>query len=161
MQYKCLVDGCDAKFQTDPSRHQHLVDKHKFPQSFKFHKKKKHLSQKQRMRVQTHQQTNPNPKHSHSYNTKNGVDASTHKEEGDTSMELDALTSDLSRMSTVDNMPSNFSFGRRHNRAFAPNRGSGRGRSRGRSGWDLIWLFKLGEASVLVSNGRFLIAWVL
>ena len=136
VQYKCLVDGCDMKFQNDLSRHQHLVDKHKFPQSFEFHKKKKHLSQKQRMRIQTRHQLNPNPnpdsKQIQECNTKNEVDDSMQKDEGDVCMELDALTCDLSQMSTNDNMPSNISFGRKHNRgfAFAPNRSRGRGRGR-------------------------------
>ncbi|KAL2629632.1 hypothetical protein R1flu_014318 [Riccia fluitans] len=47
--YECLVEDCPARFQSDARRLQHLVDKHHFPKTFRFHSKK-HLSQKQRRR---------------------------------------------------------------------------------------------------------------
>lgn len=52
--YECLVEGCPARFVSDSSRHQHLVDKHHFPRSFRF-LVKKHASQKQRQRQKAHQ----------------------------------------------------------------------------------------------------------
>ncbi|KAF3795456.1 hypothetical protein EJ110_NYTH04731 [Nymphaea thermarum] len=39
--------GCGVKLKTYQSRQQHLIDKHKFPMSFEF-LKKKHLSKQQR-----------------------------------------------------------------------------------------------------------------
>lgn len=125
--YKCLVDGCEAKFLNDTSRHQHLVDKHKFPRTFEFHKKR-HLSQKQRYRLRKSQQGGVKR-----------VDGKQHKQEVacesgqdfcDTGMEVDALTSAVSRLSTTDHMPSKVSFGRRHNRAFAFANPRGRERER-------------------------------
>lgn len=53
--YECLVEGCSGKFQSDASRHRHLVDLHKFPKSFQF-SRKKHLSRKQRKKTPLRQQ---------------------------------------------------------------------------------------------------------
>eukprot|EP00250_Pteridium_aquilinum_P026208 c3256_g1_i1 orf=362-1171(-) len=126
--YKCLVDGCEEKFLNDASRHQHLVDKHKFPRSFKFHKKR-HLSQKQRQHRRMHQ---GGVKHSEGARaSQEQVQACESKHEASESgMEVEALTSAVSRLSTGDHVPSNVSFGRRHNRAFAFVSSKGRGRGR-------------------------------
>lgn len=99
-QYECLVVGCTLKFKSYKSRHQHLVDKHKFPTSFEFFKKarpSKKLRQKQ-LRKQ-----------------------SNHKKENTTSMEvenetIDGLVSAVSKLSTSDSSPSSISFGRRNAR---------------------------------------------
>lgn len=98
--YECLVEGCNLKFKTYTSRHQHLVDKHKFPNSFEFFKKgrpsKKHRQKQQRK--QTDQKK---------------VDASSMEVENET---IDGLVSAVSKLSTSDSSPSSISFGRRHTR---------------------------------------------
>lgn len=127
MQYKCLVDGCEAKFLNDMSRHQHLVDKHKFPRTFEFHKKR-HLSQKQRHHLRKHQ---GGVKHLEGGQQKQELACESEREFSESSMEVEALTSAVSRLSTSDHMPSKVSFGRRHNRAFAFVNSRGRGRGRG------------------------------
>lgn len=100
LQYECLVEGCNLKFKTYTSRHQHLVDKHKFPNSFEFFKKacpsKKHRQKQQRK--QTDQKK---------------VDASSMEVENET---IDGLVYAVSKLSTSDSSPSSISFGRRHTR---------------------------------------------
>ncbi|KMT09695.1 hypothetical protein BVRB_6g131450 [Beta vulgaris subsp. vulgaris] len=99
--YECLVETCGLKFKSDRDRHQHLVDKHKFPITFEFHKKT-HLSKKQRQ------------KHWHKQ--------ALYKEEASDAMlledqdTLESLTSAISQLSTSDSVPSSISFGRRHSR---------------------------------------------
>lgn len=122
--YKCLVEGCDALFLNDASRHQHLVDKHKFPLRFHFHKKK-HLSQKQRQRAHARQlskQTEdeqPRKEVARKKGLKEGNSCQGGPDSSSLQMEVDDLTSAVSRLRTTEQMPSNISFGRRHNRAFA------------------------------------------
>lgn len=132
--YKCLVDGCDAKFQNDASRHQHLVDKHKFPQSFEFHKKR-HLSQKQRQRLHMRQRASKQTEDGQASKKQEPHACVREREPSESGMEVDALTSAVSRLTTSDWMPSKVSFGRRHNRAFAfaPRNAGGRGRTGARS----------------------------
>ncbi|XP_055867307.1 zinc finger protein 511-like [Biomphalaria glabrata] len=36
--YRCLVENCTQKFQCDADRQSHLVEQHKFPHKFSFHK---------------------------------------------------------------------------------------------------------------------------
>ncbi|KAI5060974.1 hypothetical protein GOP47_0023479 [Adiantum capillus-veneris] len=116
--FRCLVEGCEAKFLNDASRHQHLVDKHKFPKSYEFHKKR-HLSQKQRQRLHPHQGGMKKSEVVHA--TQQNEQTSENKEEasGECAMEVEALTSAVSKLSTHGHVPSNVSFGRRHNRGFA------------------------------------------
>ncbi|KAL2906973.1 hypothetical protein RDABS01_005683 [Bienertia sinuspersici] len=47
--YECLLENCELKFKSYKARHQHLVDRHKFPTTFEFHKKA-HPSKKQRQK---------------------------------------------------------------------------------------------------------------
>lgn len=101
-QYECLVEGCSLKFKNYKSRQQHLVDKHKFPTSFKFFKKA-HPSKKQRQKNQRKQAI-----HNH-----NKVDASSMEVENET---IDGLVSAVSKLSTSDLSPSSISFGRRNTR---------------------------------------------
>ncbi|XP_021727485.1 zinc finger protein 511-like isoform X1 [Chenopodium quinoa] len=104
--YECLVETCGLKFKSYKARHQHLVDKHKFPTTFEFYKKV-HLSKKQRQKQWRKQ--------------------ALCKEETSNGMPLDAevddtmedLTSAICQLSTSDSMPSSISFGRRHNRGLA------------------------------------------
>ncbi|GBG78263.1 hypothetical protein CBR_g26294 [Chara braunii] len=49
--YECLVEDCADRFATEAARHQHLVDKHMFPRSFRFNAKCSHPSQKQRWKI--------------------------------------------------------------------------------------------------------------
>lgn len=99
--YECLVETCGLKFKNYKARHQHLVDKHKFPASFEFYKKA-HQSKKQR---QKHLRKK----------------ALREKEENTNGMEvenetIDDLVSAVSKLSASDSVPSSISFGRRHNR---------------------------------------------
>lgn len=88
------------KFKTYASRHQHLVDKHKFPNSFEFFKKA-HPSKKHRQKQQRKQ------------TDQKKVDASSMEVENET---IDGLVSGVSKLSTSDSSPSSISFGRRHTR---------------------------------------------
>ena len=161
-QYECLVEGCSARFLSDPSRHQHLVDKHHFPRSFRFHVKK-HPSQKQRQRQKaqtqpsnsgtTQKQPKKNPKAKASHPTSEIPGASKPSEpttplesqmaqivecSDDTQMDVDELVTGISRLSTVsqggDDVPSVPSFGHRRGRAVPfGQKTRGSGRGRGRS----------------------------
>ncbi|KAM6549567.1 hypothetical protein CsatB_021243 [Cannabis sativa] len=98
--YECLVESCTLKFKNYKSRHQHLVDKHKFPTSFEFFKKShasKKLRQKQQRKQAIHKKT----------------DTSNMEVENET---IDNLVSAVSKLSTSDSSPSSISFGRRNTR---------------------------------------------
>ncbi|KAL0431557.1 UNVERIFIED_CONTAM: hypothetical protein Sradi_0781700 [Sesamum radiatum] len=101
--YECLVEGCDAKLKSYKSRHQHLIDKHKFPSSFEFFKKAK-PSKRQRQKVQRKQAL---------HKTENASTAMQVEQEN-----IDNLVSAVSRLSTSDS-PSSISFGRRHTHGLA------------------------------------------
>ncbi|XP_031475016.1 uncharacterized protein LOC116247159 isoform X2 [Nymphaea colorata] len=112
--YECLVEGCGVKLKTYQSRQQHLIDKHKFPTSFEF-LKKKHLSKQQRQ-------------HHHRRAAKKIESDTTSdhakSESAVVDMEMEGnvaeLASAVSRLSTADaSSPSNVSFGRRHSRGLA------------------------------------------
>lgn len=126
--YKCLVEGCEAKFLDDGARHQHLMDKHKFPRTFEFHKKR-HLSQKLRNRLR---KTQGGVKNLEGGQQKQDRLSETKQElpSDSSGMEVEALASAVSRLSTSDHTPSTVSFGHRHNRAFAFVNSRGRGRGR-------------------------------
>ncbi|KNA04409.1 hypothetical protein SOVF_200090 [Spinacia oleracea] len=104
--YECLVETCGLKFKSYKARHQHLVDKHKFPITYEFYKKA-HLSKKQRQKY--------------------GRKPALCKEETSNAMPLDNeaddsmedLTSAISQLSTSDSVPSSISFGHRHSRGLA------------------------------------------
>ncbi|KAJ7297576.1 hypothetical protein O6H91_05G077200 [Diphasiastrum complanatum] len=142
--YECLVEGCSGRFQSDIARLQHLVDKHKFPKTFSFHKKK-HPSQKRRQKIHSklsqsprqhqrsakdHKSKNAKPLHSsgsceefHEDNVKFDETSETCEAgEKATNMEIEvkALTSAISRLHTVSDsessVPSVVTFGRRHTR---------------------------------------------
>ncbi|KAK3036440.1 hypothetical protein RJ639_030039 [Escallonia herrerae] len=98
--YECLVEGCGTKLKNYKSRHQHLVDKHKFPASFEFLKKAR-PSKKRRQKSQRKQP----------HRTEEGSSAMQVGEET-----MDGLVSAVSKLSTSDSSPSSISFGRRHNR---------------------------------------------
>lgn len=105
--YECLVEGCGMKFNTDRARHRHLVDKHKFPMSFEFHKRR-HPSKRQRQRQRLRAR--------HSSNT---GETPLDKENMEVEKNIDALASAVSNLTTTeDNTPAVVTFGRRHNRAF-------------------------------------------
>lgn len=91
------MEKCGLKFKSYNRRHQHLVDKHKFPTSFEFFKKAK-PSKKQRLKSQ---QKKAVPKEK---------DAGMMEVENAT---VDDLVSAVSKLSTSDSTPSNISFGRR------------------------------------------------
>ncbi|PON61296.1 TFIIH C1-like domain containing protein [Parasponia andersonii] len=98
--YECLVEGCTLKFKCYKSRHQHLVDKHKFPTSFEFFGKarpSKKLRQKQQRKQANHKK----------------AEASSMEVESET---IDGLVSAVSKLSTSDSSPSSISFGRRNTR---------------------------------------------
>lgn len=156
--YECLMEGCSARFLSDSNRHQHLVDKHHFPRSFRFHVKK-HASQKQRQRQKAHQPSNSGstPKQSKKNQrakaaSESAPDVHTDRKDyesttpsetqnQDTPMDVDELVTAVSRLSTVsqDETPSVLRFGHRRGRGVPfgqKSRGSGRGRGRGRSGRD-------------------------
>lgn len=105
-QYECLVEGCGMKFNTDRARHRHLVDKHKFPMSFEFHKRR-HPSKRQRQRQRLRAR--------HSSNT---GETPLDKENMEVEKNIDALASAVSNLTTEDSTPTVVTFGRRHNRAF-------------------------------------------
>ncbi|CAJ2669541.1 unnamed protein product [Trifolium pratense] len=98
--YECLVEGCGLKFKSYKSRHQHLVDKHKFPTSFEFFKKalpsKKHRMKSQRKK----------PSHSHKEDTSGMMEVE--------NAAIDDLVSAVSKLNTSDSTPSSISFGRRN-----------------------------------------------
>ncbi|CAI9111588.1 OLC1v1011846C1 [Oldenlandia corymbosa var. corymbosa] len=101
--YECLVEGCGLKLKSYKSRQQHLVDKHKFPVSFEFYKKKVHPSKRHRRR-NLHKKVL----------RKTETDGSS----GDMQIEedtMDELVSSVSKLSTSES-PSSISFGRRHTR---------------------------------------------
>nr|ABK25896.1 unknown [Picea sitchensis] len=106
--YECLVEGCGMKFNTDRARHRHLVDKHKFPMSFEFHKRR-HPSKRQRQRQRQRLRAR------HSSNT---GETPLDKENMEVEKNIDALASAVSNLTTEDNTPTVVTFGRRHNRAF-------------------------------------------
>lgn len=124
--YECLVEGCGTKFTSDKARHQHLVDKHKFPVSYEFHKRC-HPSKRQRQKLRAHPSTSStNAKHPQCADAKslNKNDDELHnadKELTDMVVEqsIEDLASAVSKLSTHDNNPEAVSFGHRHNRAFA------------------------------------------
>lgn len=101
------------KLKTYQSRQQHLIDKHKFPKSFEF-LKKKHLSKQQRQR-----------QHRRAANNESDATSDYAKSEpAEVDMEMEGniaeLASAVSRLSTADaSSPSNVSFGRRHSRGLA------------------------------------------
>ncbi|XP_024528883.1 zinc finger protein 511 isoform X1 [Selaginella moellendorffii] len=99
--YECLVEGCPGVFFSDKSRKQHLVDKHKFPSSFHFHKStKNHPSQKQRQR----------------FKAKSYMDSAPKPEEAAMSVDVDELSSAISKLTTAaesDHVPQSISFGRK------------------------------------------------
>lgn len=155
-QYECLVEGCSAKFQSDSSRHQHLVDKHHFPRSFRFHVKKHHASQKQRQRQKaqhppnsesTSKQSRKNlGRKVRSKQTKASTDITPPKpatglecqslgaSDQGSAMDVDELITAVSRLSTASE-PTLLSFGHRRGRAlaFVPNQVRSAGRGRGNS----------------------------
>lgn len=145
LMYECLVEGCPARFQSDSSRHQHLVDKHHFPRSFRFHVKK-HVSQKQRQRQKAHSNSKKSLKGKNaSQQITDPHEATTSlapqiaQSSDDTRMDVDELVTAVSRLSTVsqgsEDSPAVLSFGHRRGRGvpFGPRpRGSGRGRGRSR-----------------------------
>lgn len=100
------METCGLKFKSYKARHQHLVDKHKFPITYEFYKKA-HLSKKQRQKY--------------------GRKPALCKEETSNAMPLDNeaddsmedLTSAISQLSTSDSVPSSISFGHRHSRGLA------------------------------------------
>lgn len=101
--YECLVETCGLKFKSYKARHQHLVDKHKFPASFEFYKKA-HSSKKQRQKQWR--------KHTSLHKREETSDAM--QVENET---IDGLVSAVSRLTTSDSsVPSSISFGRRHTR---------------------------------------------
>ncbi|KAK4764568.1 hypothetical protein SAY86_025658 [Trapa natans] len=99
--YECLVEGCDMKFKSYKDRHQHLVDKHKFPNSFEF-LKNAHQSKKQRQKTQRKRVTHKQEAAANAMEVENEA--------------VDGLVSAISRLSTADSTPSSISFGRRHTR---------------------------------------------
>ncbi|KAL4032279.1 hypothetical protein IC575_005349 [Cucumis melo] len=98
--YECLVEGCGLKFKSYKSRHQHLVDKHKFSASFEFFKKA-HPSKKQRQKMYRKQAIQGREETSR-MEVENEI--------------MDGLISGVSKLSTSDSTPSSISFGRRHTR---------------------------------------------
>lgn len=103
-QYECLVEGCGLKFKCYKSRHQHLLDKHKFPKSFQFYKKAR-ASQKQRLKQQRKQSTCTGDEGSRSMEVDNET--------------IDGLVSAVSKLSTSCTSPSSVSFGRRRGPSLA------------------------------------------
>lgn len=102
-QYECLVEGCGVKLKSYKSRHQHLMDKHKFPSTYEF-LKKSHPSKKERVKKYQCKQ-----KHV----ADEGEESSAMQVEEET---LDGLVSGVSKLTTSDSSPSVVSFGRRHTR---------------------------------------------
>jgi len=95
------VETCGLKFKSYKARHQHLVDKHKFPASFEFYKKA-HPSKKQRQRHLRKQALHT-------------------KDENSSAMQVEmetigGLISAVSKLSTSDSVPTSISFGHRHSR---------------------------------------------
>lgn len=88
-------------FKSYKDRHQHLVDKHKFPTSFEF-LKKAHPSKRQRQKTQRKRATNKPEAAANAMEVENE--------------DVDGLVSAISRLSTADSTPSSISFGRRHTR---------------------------------------------
>ncbi|XP_023740874.1 uncharacterized protein LOC111888971 [Lactuca sativa] len=101
--YECLVEGCGVKLKSYKSRHQHLMDKHKFPSTYEF-LKKSHPSKKERVKKYQCKQ-----KHV----ADEGEESSAMQVEEET---LDGLVSGVSKLTTSDSSPSVVSFGRRHTR---------------------------------------------
>lgn len=150
------MEGCSAKFQSDSSRHQHLVDKHHFPRSFRFHVKKHHASQKQRQRQKaqhppnsesTSKQSRKNlGRKARSKQTKASTDITPPKpatalecqplgaSDQGSAMDVDELVTAVSRLNTASE-PTLLSFGHRRGRAlaFVPNQVRSAGRGRGNS----------------------------
>ncbi|KAK7377666.1 hypothetical protein VNO80_03095 [Phaseolus coccineus] len=95
--YECLVERCGLKFKSYNRRHQHLVDKHKFPTSFEFFKKAK-PSKKRRLKSQ-HKKAVAKEDAAGMMEVENAA--------------VDDLVSAVSKLSTSDSTPSSISFGRR------------------------------------------------
>lgn len=91
------MERCGLKFKSYNRRHQHLVDKHKFPTSFEFFKKAK-PSKKQRLKSQ-HKKAVPKEDAAGMMEVENAA--------------VDDLVSAVSKLSTSDSTPSSISFGRR------------------------------------------------
>ena len=100
MQYECLVEGCGLKMKSYKSREQHLVDKHKFPASFKFLKKAP-PSKKQRMKNQRKQAASRTEDNSNDMQVEDDS--------------IDGLVTAVSKLTTRES-PSEVSFGRHRNR---------------------------------------------
>ncbi|XP_078434097.1 nucleic acid binding / zinc ion binding protein [Wolffia australiana] len=119
--FECLVEGCGMKLKSYQSRHQHLVDKHKFPESFQFFKKVK-LSKKQRQKV--HRKKSKTGAVEVMDDSGEGEQQSTQKREEReraheiADVEMEDLVSAVSRLTTSGSAPSSICFGHRHARAF-------------------------------------------
>ncbi|XP_010550208.1 PREDICTED: zinc finger protein 511 [Tarenaya hassleriana] len=103
--YECLVEGCGMKFKNYKARHQHLVDKHKFPTTFEFLKKAR-PSKKRRERLQS--------RHRSKLKQDEGEEGTCSQSmEVEARVDIEGLVSAVSRLATSD---TNISFGRRHGR---------------------------------------------
>ncbi|KAJ8425105.1 hypothetical protein Cgig2_013835 [Carnegiea gigantea] len=113
--YECLVETCGLKFKSCRARHQHLVDKHKFPASFEFYKKA-HPSKKQRRKHLRKQALHTKDENSSAMQVEKET--------------IDGLVSAVSKLSTSDSVPTSISFGRHHSRGltFVPRSVQGRRR---------------------------------
>ena len=107
------MEGCGVKLKTYKSRHQHLVDRHKFPASFQFFRKS-NPSKKQRQKTlrkeekfkkrEVEMEVEEHP--------------SDEMELGEKKEEMEDLISAVSKLSTTNSSPPCISFGRRHARGF-------------------------------------------
>ncbi|XP_006848252.2 zinc finger protein 511 [Amborella trichopoda] len=124
--YECLVEGCGAKMTSYKSRHQHLVDKHKFPDSFEF-LKKHHPSKRQRQRRQAcskkgavdQKMRGVREEHQKREEREDDQKGIEERKGMDVDGTIEDLVSKVSKLSTADSTPSVVSFGRRHTRGLA------------------------------------------
>ncbi|KAJ3671851.1 hypothetical protein LUZ60_007930 [Juncus effusus] len=109
--YECLVEGCTVKLKSSKSRHQHLIDKHKFPSSFQFNKTAR-FSKHQRQKRHAKARKDPPPQ-----KEKMEIDHTEGRKEG---MEIDEIVEGVSRLNVdlESDLPKNVSFGRGSGRGF-------------------------------------------
>jgi len=132
--YECLVEGCGVKLKSYKSRQQHLVDKHKFPTSFKFFKTakpSKHQRQKNQQKqsgcwredkkesdMDVDDKSSKNPSHQRWTKKVGHKEQETKETRMEVEGEVDELASAVTKLSTSDSTPSSISFGHRHARGF-------------------------------------------
>ncbi|CAA6659967.1 unnamed protein product [Spirodela intermedia] len=115
--FECLVEGCGVKLKSYQSRHQHLVDKHKFPASFQFFRK---ANPSKRQRQKNHHKQVAAPRREKPKDEME-VEVTVSEERKQNRRRKQASQRRGEMMETPDtsnSAPSSISFGHRHARGF-------------------------------------------